>query len=96
MKGIYYQKLDTLSFAFANYFIKTLTLNEGLEIISDNAFQNNSFTSVTIPSTIKRIGNNIFSQNVALKTISIKRKEGTVGNAPWGATNATVNWTGTN
>lgn len=75
MKGIYYQKLDTLSFAFANYFIKTLTLNEGLEIISDNAFQNNSFTSVTIPSTIKRIENNIFSQNVALKTINIKRKE---------------------
>lgn len=84
MKGIYYQKLDILSFAFANSFIKNLTLNEGLEIISDNAFQNNSFTSVTIPSTIKRIGNNIFSQNVALKTINIKRKEGTVGNAPLG------------
>ncbi len=91
---------DTLTyignFAFDGNKLTHIKIPDEVTYIGAHAFQNNSFISVTIPSTIKRIGNNIFSQNVALKTINIKRKEGTVGNAPWGATNATVNWAGTN
>lgn len=63
--------------------------------IDDYAFQNDSkLTSINIGPNITTIASGAF-QNSGLKTINIERTADAVSGAPWGATNATVNWTGT-
>ena len=56
----------------------------------------NNTKVVNIPSTIKTIGSGAFSQTYTELTINIKRKENAIEGAPWGATNATINWIGNN
>ena len=51
-------------------------------------------TTINIPSTIKSIGKNAF-QGSNLTTITINRSKDAISGSPWGATKATVNWTGT-
>ena len=51
-------------------------------------------TVINIPSTIQSIGKNAFI-NSNLTTITIDRKADAISGPPWGATNATVSWTGT-
>lgn len=51
-------------------------------------------TTINIPSTIKSIGKHAFDES-NITTINIARRVGSISGAPWGATNATVNWTGT-
>lgn len=51
-------------------------------------------TTINIPSTIKSIGKNAFENTSKLTTITIDRKADAIGGSPWGATNATVSWTG--
>lgn len=58
------------------------------------AFLQCSITTITIPSTIKSIGKNAFGDS-KLTTITIDRKADAISGSPWGATNATVSWTGT-
>lgn len=50
--------------------------------------------TINIPSTIKSIGKNAFENTNNLTTITIDRKAGAISGSPWGATNATVSWTG--
>lgn len=50
-------------------------------------------TTINIPSTIKSIGKYAFDGS-NLKTIIINRKAGAISGSPWGATAATVSWTG--
>lgn len=52
-----------------------------------------SITTITIPSTIKSIGKNAFASS-NLTTITINRSKDAISGSPWGATNATVSWTG--
>ena len=74
------------------------SLPESLKSIGDNAFQNcTSLTSIIfkrIPTTI--IPSTAFSGCTNLTDIKVPWPEGAVGNAPWGATNATIiyNYTG--
>ena len=49
-------------------------------------------TSITFPNSVKSISNNIFSNCTKLATINVPWAEGAVANAPWGATNATINY----
>lgn len=51
-------------------------------------------TTINIPSTIQSIGKNTF-ENTQITTINIDRRADAISGAPWGATGATVNWTGT-
>lgn len=51
-------------------------------------------TTINIPSTIKSIGKNTFENTNNLTTITIDRKSDAISGSPWGATNATVSWTG--
>lgn len=51
-------------------------------------------TTINIPSTIKSIGKNTFENTNKLTTITIDRKSDAISGSPWGATNATVSWTG--
>lgn len=51
-------------------------------------------TTINIPSTIKSIGKNVFNGS-KITTINIDKPADSISGAPWGATDATVNWTGT-
>lgn len=82
--------------AFYGCSLKTAELNEGLKILADDSFGSNLFTQITLPSTIESISNIAFRNTKSLTNIIVKRADGTISNSPWGAVNATVNWTGTN
>ena len=59
------------------------------------AFNNcKALTSIDIPSTITSIANNAFNGCTNLTSITIDRPQDSIADAPWGATNATVTWTG--
>lgn len=65
----------------------------GLTSIGANAFSNcTNLTHVTIPSSIVSIEENAFSGCENLTIINIYRSEGEIHGAPWGATNATINY----
>lgn len=71
-----------------------------IETLSDDSsywgiFSHCPITTINIPSTIKSIGKNAFQGTNNLTTITIDRKADTISGSPWGATNATVSWTGT-
>lgn len=51
-------------------------------------------TTINIPSTIQSIGKNAFKRT-KITTINIDRRADSISGSPWGATGATVNWTGT-
>ena len=51
-------------------------------------------TTINIPSTIQSIGKNVF-KNTNITTINIDKPADSIPGAPWAATGATVNWTGT-
>ena len=51
-------------------------------------------TTINIPSTIQSIGKNVF-KNTNLTNINIDKPADSIPGAPWAATGATVNWTGT-
>lgn len=51
-------------------------------------------TDINIPSTIKSIGKYAFDDSKLTK-ITIDRRAGAISGSPWGATGATVSWTGT-
>ena len=81
---------------------RKITLPEGLEEIDAGAFGYTNAETIDIPSTVTFISNTAFScywegcANTTLKTINVNKKSGSLGGTPWGATNATINWTGTN
>ena len=72
---------------------KKITIEEGVEEISSYAFSKSNITSINLPSTIKTLGY-AFSDTPTLKKINICKKENTIEGAPWGASNAIVNWKG--
>lgn len=53
-----------------------------------------SLTDVTIGNGITSIDSSAFQSCSNLRTITINKPSGSVSGAPWGATNATVVWTG--
>ena len=59
--------------AFHSTFITNVTLNEGLEEIGEKAFSMTALSSVSIPSTIKKLTNSFSSQvSDALMTLTLK------------------------
>lgn len=75
--------------------LTTVTLSEGVTTIESNAFSScTGLTSIEIPSTVTSIGNYAFNSCTNLTAITINKAEGSITGAPWGATNATVTWTG--
>lgn len=70
-----------------------------IEILSkDNSnwgiFSFSGMTTINIPSTIQLIGKMAFAYS-NITTINIDKPANSISGAPWGATGATVNWTGT-
>ena len=69
------------------------SLPDGLTSIDDYAFQGCSgLTTITFEGTPSYIGPSVFSSCANLTTINVPWAEGAVANAPWSATNATINY----
>jgi hypothetical protein len=69
------------------------SLPSGVTSISKNAFYGcQGLTSITFEGKPNSIANNAFNGCTNLTTINVPWAEGEVANAPWGATNATINY----
>lgn len=55
-----------------NYFLSSVTLNDGLEEIGVGAFNVCRFTSITIPASVTKIGQRAFASNPNLKEFNIE------------------------
>lgn len=65
----------------------------GLTKIDTQAFYNcRGLTSITFKSTPTSIANNAFGTCINIITINVPWAQGAVAGAPWGATNATINY----
>ena len=75
--------------------ITTIRYNDlnGITHLNGHAFTGcDKLESVTLADTITYIAENAFSGCTNLKTINVPWAENAVANAPWGATNATINY----
>lgn len=82
------------AFAWCNN-LADVTLNNGLQTIGYGAFdQDVALTQITIPSTVNSIDIEAFSDCENLTSITVNKPQNSIAGAPWGATNATVVWTG--
>ena len=89
------KKIGKNAFAYVGK-LKKLTLNEGLEEIGDGAFQNGLYTwqntkdltSITLPSTLKKIGSEAFLR-VPLTAINIPASVEEIGESAFAKTNIT-------
>ena len=69
------------------------SLPEGLTSIGNYAFSNcSSITNLTFKGKPTTINASAFNRCTNLTTINVPWAEGEVANAPWGATNATINY----
>ena len=85
-------KIDNYAFAICQNLALT-SLPSGLTRIGVNAFQNcTGLASITFQGKPSFIHQGTFSGCTNLKTINVPWSEGEVANAPWGATNATINY----
>lgn len=65
----------------------------GMRVIDTNAFYNcGSITQMTFNGKPIRMTSSTFNSCPNLTTINVPWSEGEVANAPWGATNATINY----
>ncbi len=76
--------------------IKTFNIPNGVTSIKGYLFYTcTSLTSITIPNSVTSIGMSAFEGCTSLTSITVEDKyEDEISGAPWGATNATVTWTG--
>ena len=76
--------------------LTSVTIPDSVTDIYNSAFKNcTSLTSITIPNSVTYIGYRAFEGCTNLTSITVEGKsEGEIKGAPWGATNATVTWTG--
>lgn len=82
-------------YAFA--YCKNLALTSlpaGITIVNNNSFNGcTGLTSITFEGTpTEKIASNAFKGCTNLTSINVPWAEGAVANAPWGATNATINY----
>lgn len=89
------REIGISAFSFSN--LKSISMPK-VEILKGDygpgIFFSCPMTVINIPSTIQSIGKNAFNSS-HLTTITIDRKADAISGSPWGATGATVSWTGT-
>lgn len=79
--------------AFGMNEFTSITIPSSVKFINFSAFNNCGYlTSVTFNGTPSSIGQNAFGSCQNLTTINVPWAEGAVSGAPWGATNATINY----
>ena len=84
-------KIGAYAFGYC-YNLSMTTLPAQLRTIEDAAFVYCKFKSMTFMGTPESIASNAFVYCTNLTTINVPWAEGAVANAPWGATNATINY----
>lgn len=73
--------------------LKSIVIPENVTSIKSSAFRNcNSLASATFKGTPSLISSDVFKNDTNLTVINVPWSEGEVANAPWGATNATINY----
>lgn len=73
--------------------IASLIIPANLNSLYYGAFQNcTGLTCITFKGTPKLVATTVFNNCTNLTTINVPWAEGEVANAPWGATNATINY----
>lgn len=68
-----------------------------IQSFTQKVFRDNFARFVDVPETVATIGSDAFDNLIAAGigvTINIHNDEGAIEGAPWGATNATINWLG--
>ena len=78
--------------AFRDNWLKTVTIGNGVTELERDTFSYNPLTTVTLGSGITKMDDFVFYKCEKLTTINVPWAEGAVANAPWGATNATINY----
>ena len=82
------------AFAYCNR-LSDVTIPNGVTTIRTSAFYGcSTLSTIDIPSSVTTIESNCFGNDTQLTKITIHNVEGSISGAPWGATNATVVWTG--
>ena len=80
-------------YAFANCrFLQEIQIPKSVEVIRLDCFRDSGLRSVTFKGTPSLLDQNAFGGCSDLTTINVPWSEGEVENAPWGATNATINY----
>lgn len=75
--------------------LPSINLPDSLTAIGMGAFSRcTSLTDIQIPGGVTSIGAFAFARCENLTAITISKPQGSISGAPWGATNATVTWTG--
>ena len=78
---------------YSCYDLALTTLPSGITNINNAAFYGcTSLASLTFEGTPENIWERAFAECNNLTTINVPWAEGAVANAPWGATNATINY----
>lgn len=73
--------------------LRITSIPSAVEVIADTAFSScNGLTTITFKGTPRKIASSAFMMCPNLTTINVPWAEGAVANAPWGATNATINY----
>lgn len=89
---------EIVPMAFGNCYAEKVTFLDGVKTIGSQSFVGSSkLKTVDIPSSCTSIGaeqGGAFVGCTALTEINIHKPQGSISGAPWGATNATVNWLG--
>lgn len=92
------KEIEQSAFAYCSS-LMSISMPKIEVLSSDNSywgiFDYCGMTTINIPSTIQSIGKNAFESS-KITTINIDRAANSISGAPWGASGATVNWTGTN
>lgn len=79
-------------YSLAYCYLESITIPNTVKYIGDYAFRYNRFQTITIPSSVLTMGPNAFIENANLTTINVNKAS--LANSPWGATLATVKYSG--
>lgn len=71
-----------------------VVIPDGVLTIGMLAFQGCGMSSINIPSTVTTINSMAFTGCTNLTQITVQKAQDSISGSPWGATNATVTWTG--
>lgn len=74
--------------------LKKVVFPSTLEKIEWDVFTGSALTEITIPSNVVSIDDYAFSMSDKLKKIIVNKPKDSIAGAPWGATKATIIWTG--
>lgn len=84
---------DTSCFEQVTFLNTTLSLPSGITKIGSEAFNGTNIEVINIDKNVETIVTTAFRFS-KINTINMNKSENSISGAPWGATNATVNWLG--